>query len=316
MLVALAALEAGLLRPGETVFCPGHYDLPGRRFHCWRRGGHGHVSLIEGIAESCDVYFYEMAQRVGVDAISDMARRFGLGVEHDLPLSGVSEGLLPTRAWKQARYGDRWQLGDTLNAGIGQGFVLASPLQLAVMSARLATGQDVRPRLVKSIDGVEQPVEVAPLGLAAENLAVVQRGMHAVSNSVRGTAYRTRIETPELRMAGKTGTSQVRNITEEERRRGVFRNEDLPWNRRDHALYVAYAPFEAPRYAVSVVVEHGGGGSTAAAPIARDIMLFALRGGLPPLTDYPADQRARIGVMFEEMPLRAPARPRAERSRA
>ncbi len=316
MVVALAALEAGVVRPNETVFCRGHYEASGRRFHCWKRPGHGHMNLLDSLAQSCDVYYYEVAQRVGIERIAAMARRLGIGVPHDIPLSGVTSGLAPDREWKQRRRGESWLIGDTLNAGIGQGFVLASPLQLAVMTARIASGAAVSPRLVKSIDGVEQPTGVEPLGLSTEALTLVRRGMFNVSNTSRGTAWNTRIETQELRMAGKTGTSQVRSISEEERRRGVFRNEDLPWNRRDHALYVGFAPFTSPRYAVSVVVEHGGGGSTMAAPIARDVMLYALRGGLPQLDDYPAAQRESVRALFETLPLRDPRRPSEQRGRA
>lgn len=316
MVVALAALEAGVVQPNETVFCPGHYEASGRRFHCWKRAGHGHMNLIDSLAQSCDVYYYEVAQRVGIERIAAMARRLGIGVPHDIPLSGVAPGLAPDREWKQRRRGESWRVGDTINAGIGQGYVLASPLQLAVMAARIASGTAILPRLVKSVGGIEQPTGAEPLGLSEEALTLVRRGMFNVANTRQGTAWNTRIETEDLRMAGKTGTSQVRNITEEERRRGVFRNEDLPWNRRDHALYVAFAPFTAPRYAVSVVVEHGGGGSTTAAPIARDVMLFALHGGLPPLDDYPAAQRESIRALFETLPLRDPRRPPEQRGRA
>lgn len=307
MVTALAALEAGVITPETTVRCPGHYDAGGRRFHCWKRGGHGPVDLNKSLAESCDVYYYDISQRVGIDAIAEMARRLGLGVRHDLPMSAISEGLNPNREWKRERRGQEWRIGDTINASIGQGYVLSSPLQLAVMTARLATGRDIQPRIVKEVDGAEVPV-MAPvsLGLSAANLRAVQRGMWAVTNSQAGTAFSSRSDDKALLIAGKTGTSQVRNISAAERARGVIRNDQLPWNRRDHALYVAYAPSDAPRYAISVVVEHGGGGSTAAAPIARDILLFALTGGIPPLAAYPAAQRNRIDTQHRTMPLRDP----------
>ena len=224
-----------------TVYCPGFMNSGGRRFHCWKRGGHGSVNLHDALQQSCDVYFYEIAQRCGIDKIADVCRRFGLGVRHDLPMSAVAEGLVPTRAWKRARRGDDWMPGDTLNSAIGQGFVLTSPLQLAVMTARIASGNAVTPRLVKSIDGIEAPLpEMEPLGTSPSYLDAVRRGMYAVSNSRRGTAYRSRIAEETMQMAGKTGTSQVRNITAAERARGVFRNEDLPWERRDHALFVCF----------------------------------------------------------------------------
>ncbi|MEL7257436.1 MAG: penicillin-binding protein 2 [Pseudomonadota bacterium] len=302
MVTALAALEAGVADPNETVYCPGHLRVSNRRFHCWKRVGHGNVDLHRSLRESCDVYYYEMAVRTGIDKIAEMARKLGLGIEHELPLTSVSEGLIPTKLWKETTRNDAWRVGDSVNASIGQGFVLASPLQLAVMTARLATGRSVSPRLVKSIDGVEQPVNRGePLGINENMLREVRNAMNAVSNNKRGTGYRSRIIEDAFRMAGKTGTSQVRNITAAERARGVFRNEDLPWERRDHALFVNYAPVDNPRIAVSVIVEHGGGGSKAAAPIARDITLQALYGGDPPLEAYPAADRDRIREQQERL---------------
>ncbi|WP_432449369.1 penicillin-binding protein 2 [Aliiroseovarius marinus] len=295
MVTALAALEDGVIRPGETVRCTGKVEVHSRNFHCWKRSGHGSVDLVKSLRESCDVYYYEIAQRVGIEKISAMARRLGLGKRHDVPLSAVAQGLMPTKAWKREARGADWVVGDSLNAGIGQGFVLASPLQLAVMTARLSTGKVISPRLVRSVNGVEAPVrDDGPLDLDPDNLALIRKGMFEVVNARRGTAGRSKVVADGLRMAGKTGTSQVRNITKAERARGVTRNEDLPWERRDHALFVGYAPHDNPRYAVSVVVEHGGGGSTAAAPIARDVMLQAVYGGQPPLDAYPSSQRGTI----------------------
>lgn len=295
MVTLLAALDAGVLAPDETVYCPGHLELGDRRFHCWKRAGHGYIDPIESLEQSCDVFYYDMAQRVGIERISAMARRLGIGVRHDLPMSAITEGLAPDKAWKLKKYGNDWLIGDTLNAAIGQGFVLASPLQLAVMTARIATGRAISPSLVRAVNGepVARP-DMPALGLNAEHLRMARQGMHAVTNSKRGTAYGSRVVDDAMRIAGKTGTSQVRNITAAERARGVTSNDDLPWNRRDHALFVAYAPVDAPRYAVSMVVEHGGGGSAAAAPIARDILLYALYGGLPPLEAYPESQRERV----------------------
>lgn len=305
MITALAALEAGLVDTEEEIFCGGYKQLGNRRFHCWRRGGHGKVDLVKAIYQSCDVYFYEVAERVGIEAISAVARELGLNHRHDLPLSGIAEGLAPTKEWKRARRGEEWLVGDTLNSAIGQGFVLASPLQLAIMTARIASGKAVSPRLIKSTNGIESDIpEGAPLSFDPANLAAVRDGMSRVSNYQRGTAYRSRIVAGGMEMAGKTGTSQVRNITAEERAAGVTRNADLPWNRRDHALFVSFAPVDAPRYACSVIVEHGGGGSTAAAPIARDIMLFAQYGTVPPLDAYPANQRAGIQERFDALELR------------
>ncbi len=309
MVTALAALEDGVIGPEDTVRCVGHLDVSGLRFHCWSRGGHGNMNLNESLKQSCDVYYYDVAQRVGIDKIAAMGRLLGLGERHELPLSAIRQGIMPDRAWKRETRGEEWRVGDTVNASIGQGYVLTSPLQLAVMTARIATGRSVTPRLVKSIEGVEQPSGAGEsLGLNENNLRRIRRAMYDVSNHARGTAYRTRIAEDRFRMAGKTGTSQVRRITAEERARGVSSNADLPWNRRDHALFVGYAPADDPKYAVAVVVEHGGGGSAAAAPIARDVMLQALYEGTPPLSAYPAalhsqitEQQRRIETLLRDI---------------
>ena len=303
MVTVLAALEAGLITPNETFYCPGHLEVSGRKFHCWKSGGHGNVNLEASLRESCDVYYYELALKAGIDAISDMAFRLGLGVDHNIPMSAVTSGLVPTREWKERVRGTDWVVGDTVNASIGQGFVSSSPLQLAVMTARLASGKMINPRLIKSIDGLAQNTDTgfADLGINENSLRFVRRAMFAVSNDRKGTAYGSRIINDAFRLAGKTGTSQVRNITEAERRQGVTSNADLPWERRDHALFVNYAPYDNPKIAVATVVEHGGGGSAAAAPIGRDITLQALYGGTPPLSAYPAKDRARIARQQQEI---------------
>jgi len=317
MVTALAALEAGVISPGETVYCKGFVELGNRRFHCWKRAGHGHVDLTRSLEQSCDVYYYDVAQRVGIERIADMARRLGIGVRHDLPMSAVTEGLAPSKEWKRSKYGKEWLIGDTLNAGIGQGFVLASPLQLAVMAARIASGRAVSPRLVRAVNGTEVALaEAPPLDIAPLALTQVRQGMFDVVNSQRGTAYGSRIVDDAMRMAGKTGTSQVRNITAAERARGVVSNDQLPWNRRDHALFVAFAPYDRPRVAVALVVEHGGGGSAAAAPIVRDIVLQALVGELPPLSAYPESQRTRIEAERKNLTLIDPSLPAPGQDRA
>ncbi len=304
MIVSLAALEAGLITPEDTVYCPGHMDVGNRRFHCWNRGGHGRVNLIESISQSCDVYYFELAQRVGIEAMSAMARRLGCGIRHDLPLSGIAEGLAPTMQWKQQSRGAAWVVGDSLNAAIGQGFVLTSPLQLAVMTARLASGLAIQPAIVRSIDGVSQlPARAPDLGFDPAHLRLIQRGMWQVNNDRRGTAYSSRVEATDYAIAGKTGTSQVRNITAAERAAGVIANADLPWERRDHALYVGFAPYDTPRYAVSIIVEHGGGGAAAAAPIGRDVLLRAQLGDIPPPDLYPASQRRDIERLHRDLPI-------------
>ena len=283
MVVALAALDAGVINERETVFCPGHMQLGRGKFHCWKRGGHGHVNLVTAIMRSCDVYFYEIAKRVGVDRISAMAAKLGCGVKLGVDIPGERKGLVPTKAWKKATLGQSWNLGETLIAGIGQGFVLATPLQLAVMTARIANGgMKVVPHLSRfAFDGQEmvRREDLVPedLGIDPRHIKLVQQGMIDVVNAPGGTAGRSRIREKGMEMAGKTGTAQVRRITKAERARGVRKNKDLPWRLRDHALFVGYAPVASPRYAVSVIVEHGGGGSKAAAPIAKDLLIETQR---------------------------------------
>jgi penicillin-binding protein 2 len=287
MMTAVAAIEAGIIGPNDTVNCPGHLEISGRRFHCWKRSGHGWVDLETSLKLSCDVYYYDLALKVGIEKISAMANRFGLGIRHDLALSSVNSGLTPTKDWKRSNRGEDWVIGDTVNASIGQGFMLATPMQLAVMTARIATGRDVTPRLIKTVNGVEQPIKGnEPLGMNENNLRKMRSSMYSVVNDRRGTAYRSRIIADGMRMAGKTGTSQVRSV--------VVNNSEVPWEQRDHALFVGYAPYDKPRYACAVLVEHGGGGSSAAAPIARDALLQALYEGEPPLEAYPTADRARI----------------------
>ncbi len=317
VVTALAGLEAGLIKPDDTFSCRGFVEVSNRRFHCWKGGGHGKVDLVRSLRESCDVYYYELAQIVGIEKIAEMARKLGLGQRFDLPLSGIAEGLVPTKDWKRATKGAEWLIGDSLNAAIGQGYVLASPMQLAVMTARIASGKLVEPRLVRALDGVEQPITGnTPLDIDPAHLAVVRQGMFEVVNAAHGTAGASRVLDSDFLMAGKTGTSQVRNITAAERAGGVTSNADLPWERRDHALFIAFAPHEAPNLAVAVVVEHGSGGSTAAAPIARDLMLAAHYDDVPPLSAYPSSQRATIRKRFDDMVLRPPQEPSTGRSRA
>lgn len=291
MMVALAGLEAGI-SPEATNYCPGFMRLGRGRFHCWKRQGHGRVNMYGGIKHSCDVYFYDLARKIGIDRIAEMANRFGLGAPVEIDLPGERGGTIPTRAWKRATFGEAWQGGETLVSAIGQGFVLATPLQLAVMAARIANGgYAVQPRLTRLLTpGVEQaeaaqnPVPgaegpaaagaatFASLNISKAHMRVIHKAMDMVTNDKRGTAYRARIKDEGWEMAGKTGTSQVRRITMAERAAGITKNEDLPWRRRDHALFVCFAPVDNPRYACAVVVEHGGGGSKVAAPIARDIL--------------------------------------------
>jgi penicillin-binding protein 2 len=295
--VAMAALESGMITPEFRVSCPGHYDLGNAKFHCWKKGGHGSVDMVDAIKGSCDVYFYEVARRIGIDRIAEMAKRFGLGHTLGLDVPGERAGLIPTRAWKMATTGVAWQTGENLVAGIGQGFVLATPLQLAVMCSRIANGgYAVMPRLARDrVEGnrlgARPPTTFPPIGVSQSNLAVVVRGMRGVVNDPRGTAFRARIMDPAMAMAGKSGTSQVRRITEEERRHGLRKPEQVPWKERDNALFIAFAPVDNPKYACAVIVEHGIGGSAVAAPIVRDLLIEAQkreRENLPPAQHYAA----------------------------
>jgi penicillin-binding protein 2 len=289
MCVALAALEGGILTSSHRVSCPGHMDLGETRFHCWEKRGHGSLDMFGAIARSCDVYFYDVARRVGVDRIAAMARKLGLGQATLADLPGEKPGLVPSREWKLATTGVTWQQGDTVNVGIGQGYILATPLQLAVMTARIASGLQVRPRLTRWTGDGDRPfdhgidraamrsdVRPASLGLSAAGLAVVQRGMDMVINSDFGTAKRLRGKDPAMAIAGKSGTAQVKRITQRDRDTNNLDASKWPWRERHHALFLGYAPMQSPRYAAAVVVEHGGGGSSVAGPIVRDILREAM----------------------------------------
>jgi penicillin-binding protein 2 len=304
-IVAMAALEAGLVTPQDTVFCPGSMRFGTRVFHCWKKGGHGTVNMISAQEQSCDVYFYELARRMDVDTIAAMARRFGLGHSHGIEIDHEKDGLVPTRAWKRTRKRDRkWHDGETLSVSIGQGYMLATPLQLAVMASRIANGgYEVTPTLVKAKAGKGKAADnFRSLGVAPEVLKAAHDGMIAVTEGGSGTARSARIRDWPRGLAGKTGTSQVRAITAAQRAGGVPKNESRPWHERDHALFIAWGPIDNPGYAIAVIVEHGGGGSAVAAPIARDIMreVFirdpcGLTGGRPMLAQAALHERAFDG---------------------
>src|SRR6185437_519194 len=262
-LVATAALEAGVITPDTEFFCPGEFHLGNTVFHCWKKGGHGTLSVHRAIRESCDVFFYHTADLVGIDRIAQMANRFGLGVKVGIDVPGEKTGLIPTRAWKLATTGVAWQRGETLSCGIGQSFVSVTPLQLAIYVARIATGHAVKPVLVRD-DGVmtvaspvatEISASFAPVGVQQKTLDVIRDAMYGVVNEPHGTGYGSRIEDPAMTMGGKTGTAQVHHIAREIRDRGVVTGTKVPWKDRDHALFIAFAPVSAPRYVCSVVVE-------------------------------------------------------------
>ena len=294
MVTILAALEAGIINHREKIRCNGHIEVSNRKFHCWKRDGHGNVDLVKSLRESCDVYYYELAQKVGIEKIAEVARILGLGQSFDIEMSAVTSGIVPDKIWKQKARSREWVVGDTVNSSIGQGYVLSSPLQLAVMIARIATGNEILPKLIKSVNGVEKEKIPDQINLNENNLNLIRKALFEVTNHKRGTAYHSRVLDKKSQIIGKSGTSQVRNISAVERTQGVLDYKDLPWEQRDHALFVNYAPYDDPKIAVSIVVEHGGSGSTVAAPIARDITLQAIYQGTPPITAYPVEDRARI----------------------
>ncbi len=277
MVVAMSALEAKVMTASDTVFCPGYLDFGDRRFSCWSKGGHGTMDLHGGLKNSCDVYFYEVARRTGIDRIAAMANRFGLAVPLDIELPGTRSGFMPTRAWRMGQ-GKAWNIGDTIVSGIGQGYMQLTPLSLATMAARIATGRAIQPHITRSIDGVPMPGARAEdwpvIGVADHTLHAVREGMWAVVNEQGGSAPLARLNLPNLpgvQMAGKTGSAQVHNVTREQREHG-YKSENGAWELRPNALFVCFAPYDNPRYALALVVEHGNAGAAAAAPIARDIM--------------------------------------------
>ncbi|APG27407.1 penicillin-binding protein 2 [Syntrophotalea acetylenivorans] len=270
IVTALAALESGKATARTKVDCQGALTVGNRSFRCWKKGGHGVTDLKKALKESCDVWFYEVSQQVGIDRIADMARRLGLGEPTGLGLAGERQGLIPDQQWKQQKFNDRWYRGETLIASIGQGYILTTPLQLATMMATVANGGTVlRPYLVKHIEDMAgetqqqtQPQIVRKAHLNKSQLDALRRGLEAVVNEPHGTAWMSRIK--ELPYAGKTGTSQV--VHQRKRRE---KDAEIPYRLRDHALFSAYAPAANPQIAVAVVVEHGSHGSSAAAPIAK-----------------------------------------------
>jgi penicillin-binding protein 2 len=280
MVVALAGLEARAISPYDGIDCPGYLDYGTARFHCWKRGGHGVLDLQGGLKNSCDVYFYNVALRTGMDPIAAMAKRFGLGVKLDIELPGARSGFVPTRAWRVA-HGKAWNIGDTIVHGIGQGFLQLTPLSLCTMVSRIATGRAVQPHLTRTVGDALQEAESADtwpgMELGPHALQAVREGMWAVVNEHGGSAPLARLSLAGVQMAGKTGSSQVHRVSRALRESGTFNSANLPWELRPHALFVAFAPYDAPRYALSVVVEHGNAGADAAAPIARDIMTEALK---------------------------------------
>jgi penicillin-binding protein 2 len=273
--VALAALKYGLIKKTDKVFCNGSYTLGNRDFHCWNRVGHGHVNITDAISQSCDVYFYEIALKLGIERIAETAKLLGFGSYYD-DYFGITNSIVPNKKWKFDNYNERWQKGETLNVGIGQGFLLSTPLELAIMTGNLINGGKViRPNIIKSLPGNSKAFEYSLKNnnFKIEHLNIIKEAMFNVVNTRKGTAWKSRSHDKDYSISGKTGTSQVRIISAIERATGIIKNKDLPLNKRDHALFIGFAPFNKPRYITAVVLEHAGGGSTSAAPIGRDLLI-------------------------------------------
>ena len=269
MIVAIAALKDGLIDKNDKVFCEGKIEFGDRFFHCWKTKGHGNMDIVSAIQESCDVFFYNLSIKVGIDRIAEVAKDFGLGQTYNVKLLNQKEGIIPNKKWKKNTYKESWYGGETLNAAIGQGYVLASPLQLAIMTARIASGgKKIDPSILK----ISKKTSFNNMNKYAESLKVIKEAMFKVVNESKGTAINSKAS--NFNFSGKTGTSQVKKITMAERESDNFRKKEIEWKNRDHALFVGYMPSEKPRYSLSVVIEHGGSGASTAAPIARDVFKF------------------------------------------
>ncbi len=276
MIVALAGLESGAIKPETRFFCAGKMFLGSHPFHCWKHSGHGYLDVVQALQHSCDIFFYETAQKVGIEKIADMARRLGLGEKIGIGLDNEKAGLIPDKAWKQRRYKEPWHPGETLISGIGQGYILTTPLQLVTMMARLVNGgYEVKPTFLRVSE--EEQKNIKKINLSPTYLDIVKEGMFNVVNVPGGTAYMSRFDYNGMKMGGKTGTTQVRRISLKERQTGILKESELPWRLRNHALFVGYAPHNNPKYAVVVLVEHGGGGSSVAAPIASKLLQETLK---------------------------------------
>ena len=270
-IVALSALENGIINTKFTVRCTGKTELYDQTYHCWKKEGHGYVSLRNAMKMSCDTYFYEIARKLGVDKLSETAKKFGLGKKvFDNLFEIEKDGLIPNTQWKKNALGKGWLLGETIITGIGQGYIQTTPIQLCLMTAQIANGgYKIYPKiLIDDKDKIKPSDYYTPLYKNSRNIKIIQDAMFGSTNEVMGTSYRSRIDNPKYQFAGKTGTAQVKKITERERELDL-KTSEIPYEQRDHALYIAYGPYVNPRYALSIVVEHGGNGSTTAAPMAK-----------------------------------------------
>ena len=280
-IVALSALENGIINPNFTVNCRGHknpLELYGQTYHCWKKEGHGFMNLRNAMKQSCDTYFYEIARKLGVDKLSVTAKKFGLGKEVFGDLFNIEKrGLIPNTKWKKNVLGQSWLLGETIITGIGQGYIQTTPIQLCLMTAQIANGgHKIYPKIIADDQNKNQPDDkFIPLYKDFKNIKIVQDAMYASTNEVRGTSYRSRIDNPKYQFAGKTGTAQVKKITDRDRELDL-KTFEIPYEERDHALYVAFGPYKNPRYALSILIEHGGNGSTSAAPMAKELFKLTI----------------------------------------
>ena len=270
-IVALSALENGIVNPQFTIKCEGKVEMYGQTYHCWKDKGHGFVSLKNAMKQSCDIYFYEIARRLGVDRLSETAKKFGLGEKvFDNLFQNEKKGLVPNTQWKKNALGGGWLLGETMITGIGQGYIQTTPIQLCLMTAQIANGgYKIYPKITVE-DNNNYFDKFTPLFKNSKNIKIIQDSIYSSTNEVMGTSYSSRINNLKYRFAGKTGTAQVKRITEEERELDL-KTSEIPYEQRDHALYVAYGPTKNPRYALSIIIEHGGSGGTTAAPIAKKL---------------------------------------------
>jgi len=300
-MVALSALENGIIDKNFKVNCTGKIEMYGQTYHCWKKKGHGVVDLRKAMKQSCDTYFYEIARKLGVDRLKETAVKFGLGEKVLQEKFDIEKkGLIPDTVWKKNNLGKGWVIGETLITGIGQGYTQTTPLQLCQMTAQLANGGfKIYPKIIleeneKTLEQIKSKMrenenkvnnglteasefleffnekEHEALFKNSKNIKLVLEAMFASTNEPRGTSYKSRIEDPKYQFAGKTGTSQVKRITEKDRELDLSTSE-IPYNERDHALYIAFGPYKNPRYALSIVIEHGGSGSSTAAPIAKKL---------------------------------------------
>ncbi len=267
MIVAIAALKYGIINKESKIFCEGKIEFGDRLYHCWKSKGHGNMNIIDGIKESCDVFFYELAKKLGIDRIAEVAEDFGLGQIYDFELANQKKGIVPSKKWKKNNKNENWYAGETLISGIGQGFVLATPLQLAVMTSIIASdGKLIKPSLTFNKNNFKTNT------MYAKEIKIVKNAMFKVVNEYKGTAFNSKLN--DISFSGKTGTSQVTKITLSERESEDFRKKEIAWKNRDHALFVGYMPSEKPKYAISVIIEHGGSGASTAAPIANQIFNY------------------------------------------